>query len=386
MAIEEVTFTNTNGEEINLSNIVNQMINYYQLKLEVGETAVTDFNEGSEIRNLLEAFAIGVYAILEEQHEATQIAFIQTSYGMWLDRIGELPFINLPRIQAEYSTGEVTFTLAEAQASEYVIPADTVLACSGTGLEFITTTECSILVGETTGTASVDCLTTGADGNVVAEAVDTISSEFVDTELVSVSNASAFELGSDEEDDESYRERLLANVQADGFGTVGYYTSLCENVTGVHDVLLVDDASYTKKVIVNGMSKPTSDSILVEVLTELTDISNKVLNHSFNIDKPVYTEVDLDISLSVVTEIDEDLLGAVMGMLVDGGSGYEFEFTGLNINESLTRDMLEGTLLIFDDVVSVTSIESDGSEIDVLTPDTNGVIKLGTVTFTQTEV
>ena len=33
MALEEVSFYNTNGEEINISNIVNQMINYYSLKL-----------------------------------------------------------------------------------------------------------------------------------------------------------------------------------------------------------------------------------------------------------------------------------------------------------------------------------------------------------------
>ena len=51
MALNEVSFYNTNGDEISISNIVNQMINYYNLKHEVGETVVTDFNEGSEIRH-----------------------------------------------------------------------------------------------------------------------------------------------------------------------------------------------------------------------------------------------------------------------------------------------------------------------------------------------
>ena len=390
MAIEEISFTNTNGEEINLSNLVNQMINYYQLKLEVGETAVTDFNEGSEIRNLLEAFAIGIYALLEEQHEATEIAFISTSHDAWLDRIGELPFIDLPRVSADYSEGEVTFTLATAQTSQYVIPADTVLACSGTGLEFITSTECVIAIGETTGTAAAECLTSGSDGNVVAEAIDTVSSEFVDTELVSVSNASAFEGGSDDEDDEEYRERLLANVRADGFGTMGYYKALCENVSGVHDVLLIDDASYTKKVLVNGDVKPTPDTLLVEVLTELTDISNIVLNHSFNIGKPTYTSIDLSVELTVTTELDEDILEAVVQLLFDGGSGYEFEYTGLMINEPMTKARIEETLLIFADVVSVDSVKYDVSgtatDFDVLSPEVNGVLKLDSVTFTQTEV
>ena len=66
ISLNEVSFYNTNGDEISLSNIVNQMINYYNMKHEVGETVITDFNEGSEIRNLLEAFAIGIYALLEE--------------------------------------------------------------------------------------------------------------------------------------------------------------------------------------------------------------------------------------------------------------------------------------------------------------------------------
>jgi hypothetical protein len=44
MAIEEVSFYNIVGEEVNLSNLVLQMIGYYELKREVSETAVTDFN------------------------------------------------------------------------------------------------------------------------------------------------------------------------------------------------------------------------------------------------------------------------------------------------------------------------------------------------------
>ena len=37
MAIEEETFYNVIGEEINRTNIVNQMIGFYNLLLEVGE-------------------------------------------------------------------------------------------------------------------------------------------------------------------------------------------------------------------------------------------------------------------------------------------------------------------------------------------------------------
>lgn len=393
MALEEVSFYNTNGEEINISNIVNQMINYYSLKLEVGETKLTDFNEGSEIRNLLEAFAVGIYALLEEQHEATKIAFISTSYGGWLDKIGELPFINLPRINASYSQGSVTFTLATTQITDYVIPADTILACSSNGLEFVTTTDCTINAGDLTGTASVECLTTGSDGNVSAQSIDTVSGEFVDTELVSVSNGSACDGGADEEDDELYRKRLLANVNADGFGTKGYYDNLCESIDGVHDVLMISASGYTGKYLVNGDVKPTPDTILLDVLTALTDPSKKVLGHSFTVDKPTYTTVgtnsnNFTIAMNVVSEMTSTELNKIMTCLFNGGQYASMDYTGLNINESLSKETIVNTLEAFDNIVEVTSVKVGSDEVTTLEPDSNSVLKLDTtyLTFTQTEV
>lgn len=394
MALEEISFYNTNGDEINLTNLVNQMVNYYGLKLEVGETKITDFAEGSEIRNLLEAFAVCIYALLEEQHEATKIAFISTSYGGWLDKIGELPFINLPRVQAEYAQGSVTFTLATAQSNDYTIPADTILACSDTGLEFVTTTDCLISTGDTTGTASVECLTTGADGNVSAQSIDTVSPEFVDTELVSVSNGSALENGADEEDDEAYRKRLLENVNADGFGTIGYYNHLCESIRGVHDVLMVSASGYTGKFLVNGYSKPTPDTVLLDVLTALTNTNNKVLGHSFTVDKPTYTTIGTNsnnfiINMNVVSEISETELTKVLTSLFNGtGTGFETEFTGLNINQTLSKEEIINALMVFDGVVEVTNVKVGSDEVTVLEPDSNGVLKLDPtyLVFNQTEV
>ena len=386
MALEEITFENTNGEEINLSNIVNQMINYYVLKLEVGETRVTDFNEGSEIRNILEAFAIAIYALLEEQHEATEIAFISTSHDSWLDRIGELPFIDLPRYVADNSKGEVTFTLGTAQSDDFIIPADTILACSTTGLEFVTTADCVIGVGELSGDAPAECLTTGADGNVAAESIDTVSGEFVDTELVSVSNQARFDGGVDAEEDEEYRQRLLDNVRADGFGTLGYYTNLAESVDGVHDVKLVSDASYTRRLLVNGDVKPLPDKVLLDVLAAFTDIDNLVLDHTFTAVSVGYTSVSLEVELDVVTSLSDDDLSLAMQLLFDGGDAFSMTYEGLHIDESLTRERIANALLLFDDVVDVTSIVADDSEVSVLSPDSNKVLRLVDVSFTQNEV
>ncbi len=386
MALEEVTFNNTNGDEINLSNLVNQMVNYYGMKLEVGETRVTDFNEGSEIRNLLEAFAVGIFALLDEQHEATRIAFVSTSYGEFLDRIGESPFIDLPREEGAEAVGDVTFTLSEAQTSDVVIPADTIVASLDTGLEFSTDLDCVIGMGELSADVSVTCLTMGSDGNVGSGSIDSIIDNELDTNLITVSNAEAFEFGADYEDDEDYRERLLESVRADGFGTMGYYINLCEGIDGVHDVLLVDDANHTKKVLVNGISKPTPDVVLLDVLAMLTASDNHVLNHSFIVDRPVYTDVSMTVTLEVVSRVsDSDLLDNLTSF-VDGTSFDRVDYAGLDINDVLTRDMVVDACGLFDSVVGVTSVVVDGSEMTSVSPAVNGVLRLGTVTFVQNEV
>ena len=380
MALEEISFYNTNGDEINLTNLVEQMINFYELKSEVGETRLTDFNEGSEIRNLLEAFAILGYAIMEEQSEATRIAFISTSEDTWLDRIGELPFINLPRIAGHESTGSVTFTLAAALEEDYTIPSETILSSSETGLDFELDGDVVIFAGELTGTGTAVCFTEGSDGNVGVGSIDTIDDDSVDTEILSVTNEYPFELGLDYEDDDTYRERLLANVRADGFGSVGYYNRIGEAVDGVHDVKLVSDESYTRKVLVNGKVKPTPESVLLDVLAVYSSLENLVLGHSFTVDRPEYVEVDMDFELSVSTLVDEDELSAMLTAFVDGGDVLSMTYTGLRIGEDITEDNVNGVMQVFEYVVSSSVTISEHTIND------GDVLKLGDISFTQTVV
>ena len=126
-AVNDVSFYNILGKEISREQLVQQMVDYYAEKLEVGETRVTDFNEGSEIRNLLEAFAVDIYSLMEDQYELSKIAFINTAYGEWLDLHGENPLINCPRNTGTESTGIVTFTIPEVMTGDFVIPEGTIV-------------------------------------------------------------------------------------------------------------------------------------------------------------------------------------------------------------------------------------------------------------------
>lgn len=386
MAVNDNSFYNLVGEEISRSNLVQQMIDFYSLLLEVGDTRVTDFNEGSEIRNLLEAFAVDIYYLMESENDLTEIGFVDTAYGEWLDKHGLNPFINIERDTGMEATGYVTFSIPEDATTELIIPEGTIVVCEETGLEYVTDNEALISVGDDNVTAAVTCLTVGIDGNCDTETVTVIDDDYINIPGLEVTNEDAFTGGTDYEEDDEYRDRLLNYIQKDDFGSIGYYEELGNNVDGVHDVTLVDVTGYTKKVLVNGDIKPTPNSVLTDVLSEFSSPFNVVVGHTFTVDKPGYITLDLDVSLDVIVELDETELMTALTDFFNGGSNIpSIDFDGLFIGEPLTKTKLYSCLELFDAVESVT-IEIDNEEITEITCDDDEVFKLGEVTITQNVV
>ena len=251
MAIDDVSIYTLTGEEISRTSILNEMINFYGLLLEAGQTKVTDFNEGSEIRDLLEAFAVLGYIIIENKNELTSIGFIDSAEGEFLDKHGANPYINLPRETGMEATGTVTFTIPEALTSEAVIPEGTVVVNSSTGLEYSTMNDIVFDTENTSVNVAVECLTAGEDGNCEIGEIDTIDEIITDIPEITVTNESKITGGLDYEEDEEYRERLLAYKQRDDFGSLPYYQSLGQAVEGVHDLLFVDATGFISKILVH---------------------------------------------------------------------------------------------------------------------------------------
>lgn len=387
MPIDDESFYNVLGEEISRSKIVDEMINYYNEKLQLGETKITDFNEGSEIRNLLEAIAVDLYVLMEDNYESTRIAFISTSYGEWLDLHGANPLINIERETGVEASGLLKFSIPSILTDDVVIPEETVVASNDTGLEYLTDVEATIPVGEISVEVPATCLTVGADGNCDAGSLTILDEADLD-QSVTVTNETSFTGGVDYEEDDDYRERLLSHVKSDSFGSIGYYKDLAESIEEVHDVLLVDAEGYTKKVLVNGFTKPTSDDALIKVLTAFTNTENIVLNHNFTVGRPEYSEVSFDVDLEVEYLIDNRVIEDVISKYFDGGStDYNMEFDGLSIGESLTRTGFYAALEQIDGIVSIVAKRgSPSQEITTISPTENGVLKMGTIGINQTIV
>lgn len=382
MAIDDVSFINLRGEEISRTNLVNEMIKYNDLKVQAGETQITDFNEGSEIRNFMESLAVDIYYLMQNENDILKNCYISTASNNWLDRIGEHPFIQLPRNQGATAKGRVTFTLPSALTSDVVIPTGTVVV-GDNGLYYSTDSECVILMGELSADVNITCTVAGSDGNVESNTITVIDDSYNNTNNLTVTNNNPIIDGVDYEDDEAYRQRLLDFVRKDDFGSLGYYKRLCEEVAGVHDVVLIDDENYTKKVLVNGTVKPTSDAILLEVLAVLSDLNNTVIGHHFTVDKPVFDSIDLDIDITVKNEMDEDIIVHIIEDLFNGGSREEgFEFAGLNISQGISQMELYSLFDIIDNITNVT-ITSGGEPVTDIPCETNHVLTTGTITVHQ---
>ena len=383
MALDDIPFYNVLGEEISREYLVNQIIGFYTKLLQIGETKVTDFNEGSEIRDLIEAFAVDVYIDLENSNEVTKIAFVETAYGEWLDKHGRNPELQLERNKGTEAIGILTFTIPEPRTGETVIPEGTVVTSTENGLDYITDVEAIIPVGETSVTVGATCLTVGDDGNVDAETITLINDEYILDNGLSVNNARGFEDGSDYEEDDAYRKRLLNYKRKDDFGSLPYYQELGASVEGVHDIVLTPIDGYTSKLLVNGYDKPTPDSVLVDVLVAFTETSNIVLNHYFIADKPYYVDVDLLIDMDVNSTIPESaILEGLYGYFNGGSVLSGLDYDGLNIGESVRSIDLINMLYVFDGLANVT-VTYEGETDFVIEAAEDEVLRLNDVTITQ---
>ena len=387
-SLNDESFYNILGEEISRNGLVQQMINFYGLLLEVGETRITDFNEGSEIRNFLETIAVDHYVILEDQNEHAKITFIDTAYGEWLDKHGLHPAIRLERNQGNEAVGEVTFTIPAASTEKTIIPEGTLLASTETGLQFVTDYEAAIEIGDLNVDVQCTCMSVGEDGNVVSGSIDLIDDDFIDVHGITVTNTDAFTGGVDYEEDEAYRARLLEYVRREDFGSLPYYINLAETVPGVHDVKLVDEVGITKKILVNGDVKETSDTLLVDVLTRFSDTRNLGINHTFNVAKPTFVKYSLEVTVDVDAELPSGTFEDLLVKYVDGGySTFDgrIEFNGARIGQSITKDEFVNALKIIDNVAdaTITIKNASSTSVDICSVEADEVVEITNVSVTQ---
>lgn len=150
-----------------------------------------------------ELFALSCYGdfILKQ-------AFVQTAAGNYLDRHGAIR--SCARKKASCASGYLTFSIAEPSEQNIVIPKNTVCSVKNCAyLQFATSEQGIIEIGETEVTVPAAALSVGDEYNVPPKAVSVMVN--APTGISTVRNDNAFCGGSYDEGDSFYRERIMKN-------------------------------------------------------------------------------------------------------------------------------------------------------------------------------
>lgn len=359
-----MSFYNINNEEISQESILNDLISYYQSLTEAGKSKVDDFNEGSEARNLLEVLSHLAYNILEEQNNTLTNHFINTADGEYLDLLGANPNVNLPREQGTTATGLVKFSIPYTAFEEMTVPADTIVSSSEA--EYVTVEDGLISIGETYTYVPVECVTDGEDGNCPVGAIN--KCELSD---YTVTNDEAFIDGSEFEEDDEYRDRLLEFIRADNFGSRGYYENVLLGLEGVHDIRQNSSPSAMIDYYVNTNDIDIVDTVYNSILSHFTDNNNIVVGHDSNFSMSYLHEVSFTVTLNQDSGYSEDDVKDFIKCYFHGGDmqNYPYSYVGLGMGEVADADTISSVFLdAFSDadsfIISDISNVYDGSTSD----------------------
>lgn len=171
----------------------------------------------------------------------------------------------LERELGEYATGYITFRRNTPPLEDITVPVGT--KCRAGSLFFTTTVAGTMTAGDVTVSVAATCDTRGLVGNVAAYTITEIYSDL--PAFDTCENPLAFSGGTEDEDDESLRQRYIDIVTLPGLATPAMLTRRLEDVEGVSEALVVNHGAGDVRVIVDysGGYTDDSDDIIEELET-----------------------------------------------------------------------------------------------------------------------
>lgn len=195
---------------------------YEKLLADFGERAGFTPEAGCDLAVRLWAAAAELQALEMQADWVLDQSFPQTAQGVYLDRHGTMR--GLKRLKATRSGGVLRFSVETPPAMDITIQAGTV--CMTAEEVRVKTTEDVVLqTGALYVDAPAEAVEAGAGGNVVPGAVRFLTA--CPLAVTAVTNPGAFTGGAGEEDDETFRARILESYQRlpNGANTAWYETT-----------------------------------------------------------------------------------------------------------------------------------------------------------------
>ena len=363
------------------SAILQRMINYFQ----GAQTDITDFNQGSEILNLLTSVSLTNYEIRYLIDYLLQMGYVQTAAGDWLDELGII--VNVIRNPAVQATGSLVISIPAAVSYDIDIPDGTLITCSTDNtLYFQTVGDQTFTAGSTTLNLTGIATVGGADGNV---APGIINEFYTPVDALTVTNPTAFENGMDVEDDTSLRNRILAAGQGNITGSVSWYQSQAESVEGVHDVGVINNPpipGVDVELIVNGNIQPTQSSVIEAVQNLFAQPDHAIGGVNVLVVAPSFITENIAAIITLMPGADWDTVSATLEADIQcyfqgGTTSYGVDYPGLDVGVGFTYLVLQ--------MVFANSMGSNFIDFNISSPSADAditdtqAIQLGTINLTQ---
>ena len=225
--------------------------------------------EGCDLAVRLWAAAAELQALEAQADWVLDQSFPQTAQGVYLDRHGTMR--GLKRLPATRSAGSLRCSVETAPAMDLAIQAGTV-CMTADEIRVQTTADTVIPAGQLYADAPAEAVEPGAGGNVAPGAVRFLTA--CPVAVTAVTNPGAFTGGSDEEDDQAFRARILESYQRlpNGANTAWYETTAM-SYPGVTAAKAVGRAEGpgTVNVYVTGENGRPSEELLAGLTAEFQE-------------------------------------------------------------------------------------------------------------------
>lgn len=376
-------YTNVYGDYITTTTLLTNQIANLQSRIDSGESKLTDINIGSELRNIFEATdEVGLQYLKENDALGRMHSVTQAVNTFLEDRAFE---VGLNRKQGTAANGICTFSINTPSDVDYPIFRNTAVLSRINGNRYYLSEDIVIKAGDTWATGLVFAESLGEDYNCNAGDITAIDTSQGYRSDLSVYNDYAFSNGSDAETDDEFRVRILAAMKGGRFGSWQWYKTICEDITGVHDVKFVKPEhlnaiepfrhSYinsdnqevqcndcTAVCIINGNDGGSGDSLILEVANLLTNQYNIVLGHEFHVQLAKRKEYMFKISFypEPNTTVLESEIKECLDVFFDGGTYEGIEnitYTGTNIGEVVKKSAIIDALENMENLHHVESIK-----------------------------
>jgi len=349
---------NINFVDTDSGKILNDLIKQFETAL--GQT----FYPGDERRIFLQQLAQVIVGLKNDINQSARQNLLRYASGDKLDAIGEL--YNTPRILAQKAKATIRFTLSSAQTNNIIIPAGTRVTPDGQ-LYFATIKALVIPAGQTYGDVVAEAAEGGEKYNGFAPGqIKTIVDPV--PYVASAANTDTSAGGSDNEDDDNYRERIrLAPESFSVAGPEGAYIYWAKTAdVNIADVSVSSPSPGEVQiaVLMKGGQIPTQD--IIDAVTAVVSAKDKrPLTDNVQVCAPTEVSYDIDLTyyISADRQAEENALKDAIEAAIEQYNAWQSEKLGRDVNPDYLRQLMLNAGAYKIDLIAPTYAEIGQNEV-----------------------